>query len=461
MRINLPAIGQSYKHDDLPLSAQVTRNWFPELNTETSVAVSLQPWPGAVVFSEGPTGLDRGMSGWYFHLYKVTDQTLYKIDENGAYTTVGTIAGTGRCTFLSSSEWLVIVTSGKVYTYDGGTLAEVTDVDLEAPSYGAYLNNQWIYSGTGSRFAVSDVADPTSVNGLSYATAEAASDLIAVPFVHNQTLYLFGYGHIESWYNSGVGSPPIDRIEGGVIHKGLASGAIGSLSSNDNYVYFLGDDRRVYQLVGAQVRSISTVPIARELEAATLTDVIGFCFSMYGQEFYQLRVVGKTFVFNETAGAWFELSVGLDERQHPATSYFYGFGKHLIADGGNVLELSKDASLYNSEPIIRTRVSGLISGELLGQDFIGRPLFMSRCEIIIKGIPPLGDAPQIMLSWSDDAGYTWSNERVIDCGETGNYTFKAVAHQLGRFYDRVLRIRISDESAYSLHRVSGDIDVGA
>jgi len=86
---------------------------------------------------------------------------------------------------------------------------------------------------------------------------------------------------------------------------------------------------------------------------------------------------------------------------------------------------------------------------------------MSRLEIIIKGVPPLGDAPQIMLSWSDDAGYTWSNERILECGVLGNYTFKAVAHQLGSFYDRVIKIRISDNSNYSIHRVTGDIDVGS
>ena len=46
MRIQLPAVGQSYRHADLPLSAQTTKNWFPEVNTETNVTVSLQPYFG-------------------------------------------------------------------------------------------------------------------------------------------------------------------------------------------------------------------------------------------------------------------------------------------------------------------------------------------------------------------------------------------------------------------------------
>jgi hypothetical protein len=459
MRKNLPAIGQSYTHDDLPLSAQATRNWYPEVNIETTVTVSLQPYPGAEMFSAGTAGADRGVTFWNGNLYKVTGQKLYKINQAGAQTEIGPILGVNRCTFPASLHFLVIVTSGYAYQYEAATLllTRITDVDLEPPNYGAYLNNQWIYQGTGSRFAVSDAGVPSSVNGLNYATAESDGDPLVRPYVYLQTLYLFGTASIESWYNSGVGTPPFDRIESGIIPTGL--GAADSLAHNDNYIYFIGDDRLVYQMQGYQVRPISTIPIAQAFESyASISDAVGFCFTWKGQYFYQLSVGGVTWCFNETAGGWFELTVGTDETPHPATAYVYAYGKALIADGGNLLEMGGE--LYNGQPVIRERITGLISGELLGEEMIGRPLFMSRCEIIIKGTPPIGVTPQIMLSWSDDAGYTYSNERIIECGSLGNYTFKAVADQLGRFYDRVFKIRISDENSYSLHRMSGDIDGG-
>ena len=461
MRINLPAIGQSYRHDDLPLSAQVTRNWYPEINQETSVVVSLQPYPGATRFSLTRRGADRGCTAWRGSVYKVTDYALYKIDSEGRASKVAgvNIFGEGWCSFAGSSDYLVIATSGAAYVCDGSSVSKIFDTDLESPNSCAFINNQWIYQGLNGRFCTSDAGEPTSINGLNYATAESAGDDLLRVYVFNQLVYMFGTDTIETWYNSGVGYPPFDRVEGGIAQTGC--GAAFSVSSNDNYLYFLGDDRIVYQLSGIQARPISTIPLAQAFEGyEDVSDAVGFCYTLNGQNFYQISVGGASWVFSESAGGWFEASVGNDDRPHPATSYVYAFGKHLIADGGNLLELSTSEALYNGEPIIRERVTGLISGETLGQEYIGRPLFMSRCEIIIKGVPPLGDAPQIMLSWSDDAGYTWSTERIIECGELGNYTFKAVAHQLGRFYDRVFKIRISDENRYSLHRMSGDINVG-
>ena len=458
MRVNLPAVGQAYKHPDLALSAQVTKNWYPEINLETSAVVSLQPFPGATLFSSG-SGVDRGMVEWGGMVYKVTGTTLYKIDSAGVQTSVGTISGSKRCTFPASTEFLVIVTSGLAYKYEGNALTLITDVDLESPDYGAYLNQQWIYQGKGARFAVSDAGQPDQINGLNYASAESEGDDLVRPYVFNQVLYLFGERNIESWYNSGVGNPPFDRIQGGIVQKGLA--AADSVSSNDKFIYFLGSDRVVYRLSGAQASSITTIPIAVAFQGySDVSDAIGFCYKYNGQDFYQLQIAGEAWVFNETAGGWFQLTVNTNEAAHPATSTLYAYGKTLIAVGGDLLELTDKASDFNGQTIVRERISGLITGELFGAEFTGRHCFMSRLEIIIKGVPPIGDAPQIMLSWSDDAGFTWSNERVITCGVLGNYTFKAVAHQLGSFYDRVIKIRISDNSNYAIHRVTGDIDVG-
>ena len=347
MRVNLPAIGQAYKHPDLPLSAQVTKNWFPEINLETSVTVSLQPFPGAVLFSSG-SGQDRGMTEWGGMVYKVTDTTLYKIDSAGAQTSVGTISGIKRCTFPASTEFLVIVTSGLAYKYDGNVLAQITDADLESPDYGAYLNQQWIYQGKGARFAVSDAGQPGQINGLNYAAAESEGDDLVRPYVFNQTLYLFGERNTETWYNSGVGNPPFDRIEGGIVQKGLA--AADSVSSNDRFIYFLGDDRLVYRLSGAQAQSITTIPIAATFQDYTsISDAIGFCFQFNGQDFYLIQISGETWVFNETAGGWFQLTAGINEAQHPATSYLNAYGKRLIAAGGDILELTAAENTFNSD----------------------------------------------------------------------------------------------------------------
>lgn len=460
MRIQLPAVGQSYRHADLPLSAQTTKNWFPEVNTETNVTVSLQPYFGTELVFETPVaGADRGMTYFGGDVLKVTGNKLYaKNLLLDPVTEIGTIAGTDYCDFAASSDYLVIVTSGYAYKWDGAFLTTIGDVDLETPNTVAYLNNQWIYQGDDNRFGVSDAGDPTSINGINYATAESGGSALLRVYVFNQLVYLFCQGFIETWWNSGSGNPPFDRVEGGIAQTGC--GAPWSIAHNDNYIYFVGDDAMVYQMAGSQVRPVSTIPLSQAFQGyAEIFTARGFCFTRSGQNFYQVNAGGSTWLFNENSGAWSEVTIGTDERQCPVTSHLRVANVNFVADGEKVLQFTNDAT-YNSETVIRERVTGKISGETLGAEYIGRPIFMSRCEIIIKGVPPLGDAPQIMLSWSDDAGYTWSNERLLTCGELGNYTFKAVANQLGRFYERVFRIRVSDEWACSIHRMSADIDVG-
>ena len=459
MRINLPAIGQSYLHSDLRLSAQTCKNWYPELNKETSVILSLQQWPGTQSFAT-TTGDDRGCTFWNGLVYKVSGSTLHSINNAGVVTTIGSVGGIGRCVFPANTDYLVIVTSGLVYVYDGSTLTQNSSSELESPNYGAYLNNQWIYQGTNGRFGISNAGDPFTINALNYATAESAGDPLVRPYVFNQILFLFGTETIEQWYNSGVGDPPFDRIEQGIIQKGL--GAADSLAHNDKVIYFFGDDRLVYQLAGNAVVSITTPALAREFQNYNdPSNAVGFTVTLNGQEFYIIQFPNeKTWAFNESSGGWFELTVGVNERPYPATSHVYAYGKHLMGDDGVLLSLDEDLNTYNGLTVIRERVTGLISGEMFGAEFIGKRIFMSQMEIIGKMKAPISTNPVMMIDYSDDAGYTWSNARHKSLATTGNYNSIIKLTQLGSFKDRVFRYRISDDIHMSLHKVSGDITVG-
>ena len=459
MRTSLPAIGQAYLHSDLRLSAQTCKNWYPELNKETSVIVSLQPWPGNKSFA-ATTGDDRGTTFWNGLVYKVSGSTLCSVNAAGVSTVIGTVGGLGRCDFPANTDYLVIVTSGLVYVYDGTTFTQNNSSELESPNYGDYLNNQWIYQGQNGRFGVSDAGDPFTINALSYASAESAGDPLVRPYVFNQILYLFGTKTVEQWYNSGAGDPPFDRIQQGIIQKGL--GAADSVANNDRVIYFFGDDRLVYQLAGNGVLSITPPALARTFQDyADPSNAVGFTLTLNGQEFYILHFPNEnTWAFNETSGGWFELTIGANERPYPVTSHVYAFGKHLMADDGVLLELDDSLNTYNGLTVIKERTTGLISGEMLGNAFIGKRMFMSRMEVIGKMKSPPSTAPLMMVDYSDDAGYTWSNPRFKPLSIDGNYSSVLRLTQLGSFKDRVFRYRISDDMHMSLHKVSGDFKIG-
>ena len=52
--------------------------------------------------------------------------------------------------------------------------------------------------------------------------------------------------------------------------------------------------------------------------------------------------------------------------------------------------------------------------------------------------------PQVCLQWSDDGGFTWSNELWQSAGKVGEYLKRVVFYRLGMSRDRVFRVKMSD-----------------
>ncbi len=458
--------GGSYKSRARSLSAQVTKNFYPELvdNPSAKSQFVLHSFPGLKLFGT-EDGLDRGMFEHLGILYKVTATTLYSVDSLGAHTSLGTIAGSGHCIFDGIGSNVVIANgSGNVYQYNGSTVSEITDADLESPNAVTHLNNQIIYDGDGGRFATSDVGDATSINALNYATAESHADDLIRPYSFNQSLYLFGDKTIETWYNSGVGNPPFDRIEGGIIPIGLL--AIYSVSNNDKFLYFLGDDNEVYAIQGANAQKVSDISLSRQIASfATASDAIGWCFSLEGQNFYALTFpsANKTFCYAEGA-FWFELSSGISDGRWRGNSYAYVFRKHLIADyeNGNIYEMDLDTYDENGSVVERIRDTGPLHGGLLGAP--GKRIEMDRFELIMERgvglISGQGSDPVIMLQVSDDGGKTFSTEMWGKVGKSIETQIKIEWHALGSFEERIIRVKTSDPVFYSIHSAAADLRVG-
>jgi hypothetical protein len=171
--------GGSYEHRSRALSAQVTRNFYPqlqEIGNEKSPYI-LEPFYGKTLFSSAAgSGISRGHTVYKDNLYHVCGTTLYKVTSDGVHESIGVILGTAYCIFADAGEFLVITSGGVVYLYDGTDLTVNTDTDLESPNSCAYINSQVAYDGEGARFCVADAGAPGTINGLNYATAEYKPD---------------------------------------------------------------------------------------------------------------------------------------------------------------------------------------------------------------------------------------------------------------------------------------------
>jgi hypothetical protein len=462
--IPIPVAGPTYTSRSLPVSSQLTQNFYIEIGRESENQATLQPFPGLLSFATAGAGADRGMCEFDGVLYKVSGNYLYSISSNGTATQIGFIEGSGYCCLRSVFSHLVIATGeGKPYSYDGTTLTQGADADLTSSATVAYINNRSVYDGDEADVIFSDLSAPLSVDSANITASDVNPDDTLAVYSWRQQVMVFGGESITPYYNSGTGSPPFDVIQNSVQEIGIS--AIHSIASNNNALYFLGSDKRVYAITGLQPQPVDNPAISNEIAGyAGVSDGIGMCLTLNGNNFYLLTFPSNgSWLFNESSG-WTKLSFGTDGAPSLINSYCYIYGKHLVGDrrNGNVYELDLETFTDNGTTIIRQRDTVKISGKDLGVP--GKELFQSKLELIIEtgvGIANgQGSDPQLMMSYSDDGGRTWSAEQWASMGAMGDFTKRLEWFDLGSFYERMFRFKVSDPVKTVFISASAEVMVG-
>lgn len=469
MRIPINITGGSYEHKSRPLTKQVTRNFWPQLQATKKARSEyiLQSFYGLKVFKQSAGSADRGMLQNQGKLYKITDTTLYEVNSVGTHTSLGNIPGSGRCIIKALGAQLVIVNgSGAVYIWDGTTLTQNTSINLGTPRGVAVLNSQAIYdAGTGQGFDVSDVGLPGTINGLNNAQAESFSDDLLIPYAWRDVLYLMGKETIEPWYNSGQGNPPFDKVQGGTLNIGLE--AIHSVADTPDYLIFLGSDKQFHSVTPGYTAVdtvISTPAMAKQIADYLITsDCIGWTMQLEGQWFYIATFPAQdiTWVFPVGGGDWFQWGTAAVGRIR-ANSYAYVFGKHLVAehDSGNIYELDAETYTDAESTIIRIRDTAVIHSGLVGQD--NKEFEINALEMVLEtGIGLLegqGSDPRIMVSVSRDGGKSFGTQRFLRIGTLGERVSVRTGG-FGRFRASgcVLRIEFSEPTYCAIY--SADIEM--
>lgn len=320
-----------------------------------------------------------------------------------------------------------------------------------------------IYDGDGGRFVSSSVGDASTIDGLDYATAETNADNLIRPYAYDERVYMMGDKTIETWWNSGTGRPPFDRLQGGGIPIGL--GALHSVSSNDRFTYLLGDDNSVYRIQGTTEQNVTPDNLVIEFSKYdTVSDAIGYTLKWDGQEFYLLTFPTgrKTWMYPE-GGEWFQLSSGVNDGRYIGNSYAFAHRKHLISDyrNGNIYELKRDVYSENGDPIQRVRDSASLHSGLAGQP--GKGFELNRFELLLEtGVGATsgqGVEPVVMLSVSEDGGRTFGTEMWGEIGRLGEFQWKVEWGPLGTMESAVFRVKTSDPVFYSIHSAGADVEL--
>jgi hypothetical protein len=336
-----------------------------------------------------------------------------------AVNTSGTQDGNHTVTRTMPTYQIGIVSDGACYCIEDDNLIFVgwlpTD---EAPNAITNLANRFVISYPGGRNFYSELNDLLSGSSLNYFTAESRPDGMVRAIAVGGDLFLGGTETGEIYQPTGDSNAPFGRLSGTFVQKGV--GARDSMVIFDNALHWLANDGIVYRLSGYQPVRVSTHFVERRIAAvADITTICGFVDITDGHSFYVLTCDAWTLVYDAATQSWAERA-SYQRADWNAWPYVQAFGKRLVGDKQNGVfsALSDDYLTENGKPI---------RAELILPDIPGRLQF-NRLELDLAtgeglGVVATTDGyePEVMLTWSDDGGATWAQERRHSVGRQGEF----------------------------------------
>lgn len=469
-----PILGSSYVARSVNAADNRMVNLFPEMVPEGGKEPAfLSKVPGLNILND-PVGAGP-MRGVYtmnystsstpaaYLLYVSGDELYIKDDWNDLPSLVGSgIVGSGLVQFADNGAQVYItsgILDGPAYIFDMATLTltAITDPDFTTARTVTYLDGFFIFNETtGQKVWCSALLDGSSVDALSYASAEANPDgLLCVKAIQDE-LWLFGVNTTEVWYNAGTPGFPFAPIQGSFNEVGCM--APNTVAKLDNTLMWLGRDERgsciVYRSNGYRAERVSTHAVEWQIQQYNInyTDIfeaVAYTYQQDGHTFYVLSLPSddKTWVYDVTTGAWHErcgYSGGVLTR-HPGICHASYYGRPVI---GTYL----DTRLYYYDPAHYVngtqQMKWLRSWRALatGVNNLKRTAQHSLqldCESGVTNDSQPLTPQQITLRWSDDGGHTWSNDHTITMGAPGDYGARVIWRRLGmtqKLRDRVYEV---------------------
>jgi Phage stabilisation protein len=452
-------VGQTYTMDAISFDNQRSINFFPLVSESGSSksATALASCAGYRLFGELGGGAIRGAKTCANgRAFVVSGYEAYEVLSNGTGSLIGTITtGVGTVGIEENGTELIIVdgVEGYIYNMDTSTWSLISDTDFPVADVVAFQDGYFIVNDHGTaNFYISGLYDGLSWDALDTSRTDSNPDRLVSILSDQGNLWLFGEVSVEVFYNSGALAFPFERISGAVINTGCA--AAFTVQKFDNTIAWLGVDEQgrgvVWKANGYSAQRISTQAIENIIaQSSDFTGSYAYVYHERGHVFYCLQVKGldTTLVYDSAVGAWHERqwrdNVNSLNTQHRGACHFFFNQQNLIGDreNGKIYLQSMDIYDFDGDNIIRTRVSPHIQEEKKNITYSSFELDMETGVGTIDGLNP-----QVMMSYSDDGGHTFSSEKWASAGQIGKYRTRVRWSRLGSARDRVFKIVYSEKT---------------
>lgn len=451
-------IGPSYTLAHKSAGVQRVVNLYPELYEAGPRKDNVARFVGTpglrllATLGSGPIrGTHRASTG---QLFVVSGSKLYEVFSHwSAQERSGDLASSsGRVSMADDGTQLLIgdgnSTAFVALLAGGSAMTPVPDANCPG-GHVAWQDGYFIHTvpNTG-RFATSELNSLT-YDALDVATAEGRPDRLVTLLSVNRMLLLLGEQTSEVWFNSGAGNPVFARNDAAFLETGtIAAGTCVRVGGSAAWV---GSDDRgrgtVWFLNGFALQRISNHAVEHALAGySRLSEASAFAYQQGGHEFYQLTVPGGgTWCYDFATQQWHERSYQstTGEEPHRAWVGCIAHGEVVVGDREDGRLYAYDPDYYTDAgtPIRRLRQSPHVSQN---EKLIRFHSFELLAETGVGLSTGQGSAPVAVLSWSDDAGRTWSNEHQASLGAMGQYKNRCIWRRLGAARDRVFRVTMSD-----------------
>ena len=382
--------------------------------------------------------------------YLVVGDTLYRWS-GAALTECATLdTSTGRCTIVFDDNGNVLISDGTTaYHWDGATLTKPDTQGAIGPL--TFLGGFAVGNtpGTGM-FKWSAVNDMQSWDGLDFATAEGKTDNLVRVYAAQNEIWLFGQETTEIWPLSGGADSPFTY--NAAMQRGC--GAALSIVSEDNSLFWLGNDWIIYRADGFRPMAVSNPSVQEAIsklseEARTLCEA--FSYTDGFNKFVTFNFPGHlTLQYNVATQFWnIAQTFGRDDWDILASQYT-GCDRYLTSTG--IARLVRGINTDNGGIFRRGGISPQLAA---GNSRVVVRSFLLDCEV---GRAATGITPRVMMRKARD-GISFGNERSRSIGLIGHYGQRVIWRGLGVGRRMTIEIWFTDDAEFSIMGAEAEGDI--
>ena len=336
---------------------------------------------------------------------------------------------------------------------------QITDPGFLGAQRIAFIEGWLIFNLPGTRTFYTTGPTPYQMlfPGSFYSLKDSSTDNLITLEANERELWLIGERTGEVWYNAGGVNFAFARVPG--VGPQMGCGAVNSITRVGEQLVWLGKNEQGENIVVIQNQysweRISHHGVEHAIsQYPVVSDAIGYAYEEEGHLFYMLTfpTADVTWCWDATTKQWhkrlsYDPVAGVYHRHR--SNCFMDFGDVRIVGDYQTGQLHQMSRMYFTDA--GNPLRALRRTPHQWQKANRQRLFFSQLQIeFTPGVglqSGQGSNPQCMLRWSDDGGFTWSQEQRVTIGAAGETKNRAIWYLLGVARDRVWEATFTDPVA--------------